>query len=283
MLTSSLGGGVEKIEDVLDLNLEDEGENSIERLEAGTDALIDDDSAFKASAEEKMTPSTTNRVQEERKRVVLFDLDGTLMNSKFRFTEAKAAIVKRLEELGIETAGITPETMTMTEILTEARARVQLDGTLSPAKVEEELDSVLDQFDIESLSNSELREGARIVLDSLVSREFKLGIVTSSGRKGTNLVLDRFGLAHYFSAVITRDDVRSPKPSAEGVLKAVQILGCDRADVTYVGDSWVDILAAKDARVGAIALIGGLSPLERLKQESPDALIKSLRELLKIL
>jgi phosphoglycolate phosphatase-like HAD superfamily hydrolase len=53
--------------------------------------------------------------------------------------------------------------------------------------------------------------------------------------------------------------------------------------VAYVGDNWVDILAAKDAGVEAIALIGGSSPLERLRQESPDAIIKSLHELLNIL
>ena len=230
-----------------------------------------------------MTPSKISGVRGRRLRGVLFDLDGTLMGSKFPSIEAKAAILRRLEELGIETSGITPEMIGMMEILTEVRAKVRLSGTLSLAEVEAELGGVLDKFDIASLSNSELREGARLVLDSLAARGFKLGIVTSSGRKGTNLVLERFGLTRYFSAVITRNDTHSPKPSGEGILRAVRILGCNRSDVAYVGDSWVDILAARDAGVKAIALIGGSSPLERLRQESPDVLIKSLHELPDIL
>jgi HAD superfamily hydrolase (TIGR01509 family) len=235
------------------------------------------------AAEEEMTPRKMNGVRGERLRGVLFDLDGTLVDSKFPSIEAKAAILRKLEELGIETSGITPEMIGMMEILTEVRAKVRLNGALSLAEVEAKLGSVLDQFDIESLSNSEPREGARLVLDSLATRGFKLGIVTSSGRKGTNLVLERFRLMRYFSAVITRNDTHLPKPSGEGILRAVQILGCNRSDVAYVGDNRVDILAAKDAGAEAIALIGGSSPPERLRQESPDAIIKSLHELLNIL
>jgi phosphoglycolate phosphatase len=223
----------------------------------------------------------TNTGGRWRRRSLLFDLDGTLIRSTFPFTEAKIAVLKALGELGVVASNMKP-TQTMGEILDEARARVQEKGRVPPSKVEEEVGRVLDRFDAVALSSARLRKDARLVLNSLASKGFGLGIVTSSGRNGTNSVLDRLKLAPYFSVVVTRNDVQSMKPSAEGILKAMQTLSLDRTEVAFVGDSWVDIRAAKDARIKAIALAGGLSPLGRLRREHPDAIVKSLRELLKV-
>lgn len=215
-------------------------------------------------------------------RGVLFDLDGTLIRSTLQPAEAKAAILKKLEELGVETSGISAES-TFMDIFAEARARTRRGGTLSPSQVEKELSDTLDRFDISALSDSELQEDVEFVLDSLLDRGFKLGVVTNSGRKGVGFVLRRLRLAHYFSAVVTRNDVQLLKPSGEGILKAIWAMGCDGSDVAFVGDTWVDVRAAKDAGVKAVALAGGLSPPERLERESPDVLVRSLRELLDIL
>jgi pyrophosphatase PpaX len=171
---------------------------------------------------------------------------------------------------------------TVMEILNEARARVHESGTVSQAETDREVSNVLDRFDVAPLSNARLRKGVRAVLDSLVSKGFRLGLVTSAGRKGVDSALNRLRLVEYFSVVVTRNDVQSMKPSGEGILKAIRMLGCDSADVAFVGDSWVDVRAAKDAGVRAMALVGGLSPLARLKEEHPDALVKSLHELLSI-
>lgn len=214
------------------------------------------------------------------RRVILFDLDGTLIRTSFPSTKAKTAVLKKLGELGVDVTNVS-STQTMMEILNEARTTAQESGT-AQAETDREVSNVLDRFDVAPLSNARLRRGVRTFLDSLVRKGFRLGLVTSAGRKGVDMALNRLKLESYFSVVVTRNDVQSMKPSGEGIRKAVRILGCNGADVAFVGDSWVDIRAAKDAGVKAIGLVGGLDPLDRLECEHPDALVKSLHELLDV-
>ena len=97
------------------------------------------------------------------------------------------------------------------------------------------------------------------------------------------MALRRLKLAGYFATVVTRNDVRLLKPNPEGILKAAHALGCRSTDITFVGDSWADIRAANEAKVEAVALVGGLSLREKLESEHPDATVGSLRELLRVL
>jgi len=216
------------------------------------------------------------------RRGVLFDLDGTLIKTTFPVSEAKLAVIKKLQELGIDTKDVTPMS-TMMDIQGLTREGAQKSGATSHHEAERQVGEVLDGFDIASLSDARLQEDAKATLDSLVDAGFKLGIVTNSGRKGVEMALRRLKLAGYFATVVTRNDVRSLKPNPEGILKAAHALGCRSADIAFVGDSWADIRAANEAKVEAVALVGGLSLRERLESEHPDAMVGSLRELLRVL
>lgn len=210
--------------------------------------------------------------------LILFDLDGTIIKSTFQPREAKAAVIDELRKLGISNNINTDETMM--DIIEKASMQIKKKKELPWEKARRRINDILDRFDVEALSRSELIHNSKPTLSLLKDKGLRLGIVTNSGRKGAKLFLENSGLENYFDVIVTRNDMQKMKPSGEGIVKAIDTLGCKRNQVMYVEDSWVDVRSAKNAGVVAVAITGGLSPSERLRQESPDIIINSLGELL---
>lgn len=214
-------------------------------------------------------------------RVVLLDLDGTVIKSAFKVDEAKTALVEKLKQLGLDISTISVND-TFMDIIMKAEKQASENKKLDLESLRKSMSGVLDKFDIQAISQSELIKGAKPVISQLRNRGIKLGLITNSGRIGVKMALEKFGLVGCFDVAITRNDVKRVKPSGEIIQKALSVLGCVPNETAYVGDSWADVLAAKDAGVIAIAIIGGISPKEKLVQVSPDITISSLDELLRI-
>jgi HAD superfamily hydrolase (TIGR01509 family) len=128
------------------------------------------------------------------------------------------------------------------------------------------MSAVLDKFDIQALSQSELVDRAKSVIDELRRRGLKVGLITNSGRVGVKMALEKLALSSCFDVIVTRNDVERIKPSGESVRKALSTLGYAPKEVAYVGDSWADVVAAKDAGVMAIAIV--VSRRKRLKHQT---------------
>jgi len=212
---------------------------------------------------------------------ILFDLDGVIIKSTYQSREAKIALINKLRELGINVSNFSLGDTTM-DILSKAYAQIKKNRNIPLEDAKRIMNEILDKFDLEAISRSELIHNAKSVLDSLRNKGLRLGIVTNSCRQGIKFALEKFSLKKYFDIIVTRNDVEKMKPSEEGIIKALTSLGCKRYEAMYIGDSWVDIKAAKNARVISVAIIGGISRPERLQQESPDILVGSLDELLDI-
>jgi pyrophosphatase PpaX len=219
--------------------------------------------------------------ERKRMRAVFFDLDGTILNSTFKAKEAKTAVIERISDLGLDIRSISIDD-TVESMLEKAEAQVAKGERLSIESLRKNLSAVLDRFDVEALSESKLTKGATFAICELKKSGVKVGLVSNSGSKGIKLALRKFDLDGFFDVVITRDDVKRIKPNGDCIRKALSTLGYRPNDAAYVGDSWIDVMAAKDAGVMAIAIVGGISPKEKLLQASPDKIISSLDELLNI-
>jgi pyrophosphatase PpaX len=211
-----------------------------------------------------------------RYRHVLFDLDGTLIDSGPIILASMQHAVKAV--LGRE---IPTEKLALTVggqgLIAQMRA---LDETRVDALVEayrvhnEPLHETLQAF-----------EGMLNVLPRLREQGRKLGIVTSKRHQTVALALDRFPwLVEYFDTVVAHDDTARHKPDPEPVLAGIERLGGEPAASAYVGDSPFDIQAAKAAGVHAVAVTwGGIHPEERLLEAEPDAVAHEPEELLDVL
>src|SRR5262249_15591808 len=95
---------------------------------------------------------------------------------------------------------------------------------------------------------ADLFDGVIDILDFL-SRTYKLGIVTSGSKSRVIRDLDRTGIAKYFYAVVTGDDISEPKPAPEGLEIAMRTLSVLPNETIYVGDAHADFEMARAAGV----------------------------------
>jgi pyrophosphatase PpaX len=205
--------------------------------------------------------------------VVLFDLDGTLIDSGPIILASMQHAVKAVlgrempaEELAVTVGG--------QGLASQMRA-------LDANRVDELMEAYREHNDP---LHETLRafDGILHVLPRLREDGAKLGIVTAKRHRTVALALERFPwLVEYFDAVVAHDDTDRHKPDPDPVLLGVERLGGRPAGSAYVGDSPFDIRAAKAAGTFAVAVgWGGIHSDERLLAEGPDAFVRTPEELL---
>ena len=211
-------------------------------------------------------------------KAVLFDLDGTLVEFKFKIRESRLALIDWLSRNGFETHEFTAETKT--QQIFDA-VKVQSESKKAPISydsVKKTLSDILDQFEFESFVLSKPHPGSLHLLKCLKDAQVLTAIVTNSGRRPVNSALGTFGFLPYVAIIITRDEMASLKPEPDGILKAIDELHVTKDESIYVGDSVIDIQAARKAGVSCIALSQGMYSGQLLAKEEPDYLISSIEE-----
>jgi pyrophosphatase PpaX len=211
-----------------------------------------------------------------RFRIVLFDLDGTLIDSGPIILASMEHAVRTVlgrdiprEQLGLTIGG--QGIVAQMQAIDVGRA----DELLEAYKEHNDgLHETLESFD-------ELLE----LLPKLRADGRRLGIVTAKRHRTVALALDRFpALREDFDVVVAHEDTDRHKPDPDPVLLAIERLGGAPSDAAYIGDSPFDIRAAKAAGAFAIGVAwGGIHPDERLLAEEPDAFVRSPQELLDVL
>lgn len=211
--------------------------------------------------------------------VVLFDLDGTLIDSG-PMIMASARYAARtvlgrepdaaLDDVVRESIG-GPGLVTMMESIDPTRVEELVDAY---REENERLHDTLAAFDEVLDVLTELREGGR-----------RLGIVTAKRRATVGLAFQRFpALEHLTDVLVGAEDSSRHKPNPEPLLVALERLGADAGQAAYVGDSPFDVGAAKAAGVFAVAVgWGGIHSADRLLAERPDVLVLQARDLLDVL
>lgn len=212
-------------------------------------------------------------------RLVMFDLDGTLMDS---VPDLAAAVDKMLMLLGREPAGVA-RVRDWVGNGSRVLVRRALAGQLEHDGVSDELaDKALTLFMQAYAGGHELTTvypGVVECLDWLREREMKLAIITNKPAQFIEPLLEEKGLAGYFQWLIGGDTLPQQKPDPAALLWIME-----RADVTaerslFIGDSRNDVRAARAAKVACVALSYGYNHGEPIANEEPALVLDDLREL----
>jgi len=215
-------------------------------------------------------------------RAVIFDLDGTLIFLHFRYTESRKVIIETINKMGLDGSKISlgdTAQIIIEKIEKEIKGRSM---DLQISEIKKKIWSIINNFEIESIEISELAKDTKSLLNFLSKEDIKLGIVTNNGSKGTRLTLRKHGIEDYFDVIITRDDVDKLKPYGEGLKLALKMLEVQSNDAVYIGDSFNDVLASKDAGVHSI-LINKSHSMDKNLEKSPDRIINSLSEVIDLI
>lgn len=109
-----------------------------------------------------------------------------------------------------------------------------------------------------------------------LSKDYMLGLVTSGSKSRVERDLNATGISHFFKTIVTGDDIKTPKPSPEGLKLAIQKLDKLAEEVVYIGDSLQDYEMAKAA---GVYFIGVRSEFNSLNSNHTDYFIHSITAL----
>jgi pyrophosphatase PpaX len=210
-----------------------------------------------------------------RYRTVLFDLDGTLIDSGAMilasFRHATRTVLRR---------EIPDEQLVAAVGGSSIQAQMR---TFDPDRVDE-LVRVYREHNATLHDELEAFPGVHDLLERLQGQGRRLGIVTAKRRQTVQLAFDRLGIEEFFDAVVTTDDTDNHKPHPEPVLLALEQLDSEPSEAAFVGDSPFDVQAGKAAGVFTVGVSWGkIHPAERLLALGADVIAHSPAELVDVL
>ncbi|EJR5053931.1 HAD family hydrolase [Campylobacter coli] len=195
------------------------------------------------------------------KKTILFDLDGTLIDSTDAILNSFQGAFKIL--------GLTPKNNEeiknligyplehMFKFLYHEKAHLSQEFVLAYREIYSQI----------YLEQTTLLPKAKEALE-LAFEIADLGIVTTKGGKFTPLLLEHLGVKKFFKTLITLEDVTNPKPSSEPIILALKRLNKTQENAYMIGDTILDIQAAISANITPLALTCGYGNENELKAHS---------------
>ncbi|HQR73547.1 MAG: hydrolase [Sulfurovum sp. 28-43-6] len=194
-----------------------------------------------------------------RSKIVLFDLDGTIIDSTEAILESFATA---FDSFGVA----VPPAQTIKDLIglpldvMFEKLGVAQDDAMAYVKVYKA------HYQSVHTQKTTLLPRAKEAVE-FAHAYARLGVVTTKTSEYSRILLEHFDLMQYFDVLIGREDVEHPKPHPEPVYKALGQLGYRFGKVTYfVGDTTIDMLAAQEAGIGSIGVLTGYMDEEALDE-----------------
>ncbi|MDA4122357.1 MAG: HAD family hydrolase [Thaumarchaeota archaeon] len=214
-------------------------------------------------------------------RGLLFDVDGTLVTLNVDGERLRTTMAEELNKLGFDISFVQAGIYSQ-DIMDKAKLQVDLGNVEADfGHVRATLYRALDALELEWNARSEPIAGVTEVLEHLKRKEpaIKLATLTNSGRAPSQLLLKKYDLLKYFDYTFSRDELPFMKPRPEAVTYALKTMGLAQDDALFVGDSVVDIKAARGAGLKVASVVSGRYTAERLRAEGADYVLGSMSEL----
>ena len=207
-------------------------------------------------------------------RLVIFDLDGTLVDSKQDLCNSVNAtrVYMNLPPL--------PDDVVASYVGNGAPVLIRraMGPQARPEQLEEALAYFLGYYREHMLDFTRDYPGVREGLEALHAAGVPMAVLTNKPVRFSKDILAGLGLDRYFFQVYGGNSFEEKKPHPVGVDKLLAESGADRAHAWMVGDSAVDVLTARNAGIRSVGVTYGIKP-ESLDETAPDLLLDSLADL----
>ena len=188
--------------------------------------------------------------------IILFDLDGTLIDSTEAILESFSVVFKTFNDEVPSNEAIKAE-------IGHPLDAMFITLGVEDAKVWDYVDAYKMHYRQISCAKTVLLKDAKKAVE-LAHKNATLGVVTTKTAKYSVELLEHMGLMAYFDVLIGREDVQNPKPDPEPIQKALAKLPSDTDNIWMVGDTCMDMLAARSAKVGSVGVTCGYGSVESL-------------------
>ncbi|MDW8130412.1 MAG: phosphoglycolate phosphatase [Bryobacterales bacterium] len=209
-----------------------------------------------------------------RVRLLIFDLDGTLIDSR----EDLAAAVNATRRY----MGLPPLDAKLVASYVGDGAPMLMRRALGPQFSEQDiqraLEYFLDYYGEHKLDATRPYPGVAEGLERFARAGVKMAVLTNKPVRISQAILEGLGMARYFFAIYGGNSFPEKKPHPIGVETLCREAAVGPAETMLVGDSAVDVRTARNAGILACGVTYGFQP-ESLAAEPPDLLVGSLAEL----
>lgn len=205
---------------------------------------------------------------------VIFDLDGTLVDASPDIAAATNFVLRQIGWAELPRETVAGYIGGGAEVLWRRVLGAQADALLPVV-----LPPFMERYSTYACVDSYLYPGALDLLADLRAAGIQMAIATQKAETITADVLQKLGIAPYFSLVVGPESVRRRKPDPESLLLILEKLQAEPQHTLMVGDTPADIQAGKAAKVHTCAVTFGYGGEAELRAENPDWVVNHLPDL----
>jgi phosphoglycolate phosphatase len=210
-------------------------------------------------------------------RLFLFDLDGTLIDSRADITAALNLTLIRMSLSPLNESLVAAFVGNGVQKLVERALRETAGSQPEDFLIQQGIALFKDEYGNHLLDRTCLYPGVKEGLEHISWAGF--AIVSNKPEKFSRHILDGLGLGGRFRPILGEDSTQTRKPDPTALLKAMDYHRASPSETVMVGDSVVDIEAGKAAGVITCGISGGFRPKEELEAAGCDLMIGNLLEL----
>jgi len=207
-------------------------------------------------------------------KLAIFDLDGTLIDSKLDLAHSVNATRAHMSLAPLEHETIYSYVGNGAPVL----MRRSMGAAMPQHDVDLALRFFLGYYRDHCLDFTALYPGVRDALNALKSGGVSMAILTNKPVKVSKLIVDGLGLGDHFFQIYGGNSFEQKKPDPVGIHALLSESGVPAEQTLMIGDSGVDIQTARNANVRAVGCTWGFQP-EALITNPPDWLIENMLEL----
>lgn len=214
------------------------------------------------------------------KKLIIFDLDGTLLNT---IADLANATNYALESLKFPTHDMTEYHMMVGNGINRLLELALPEEVRNDTNLQAMRNLFIPYYNDHNADESIPYPGIPQLLAELQAKDVKIGVASNKYQAATEKLVAHYFPAIKFVKVLGQRDGIPPKPDADIVDEIVAAAGVDKDDVLYIGDSGVDMQTALNGKVAACGVTWGFRPRTDLEQYHPQYIVDSVEELHKVL
>ena len=176
-----------------------------------------------------------------KKKAILFDLDGTLVNSAPTVLDIINQVRRQNNQKNLQLNSKIEQIISL-------GGRDMIVNLISKDNVDKNLNTFRAMYEDYDLTNERLFDGVKELLPAL-RQKYTLAVLTNKPKLLANKTVIRHHIESFFDCLVCREDVMEKKPDPEGFNLILKTLNLIKDEVIYVGDSLVDFELAKSLEV----------------------------------